>query len=344
MGRRSVWLAIGAGLLWFGIPGAGQAQTQTDVADFYRGKTVRVLVGFGPGGSSTFYGDILARYMGRHLPGNPNFIVQHMPGAGGVVLANYIAQKAPRDGTEFAITARTVAFEPQLGNKNAAFDPLTFNWIGNANVESSTCISWHTANVKTMADLLTSELIVGGTGSETLAITFPKALNKLAGTKFRIVTGYPSSVDIMLGMERGELQGFCSIGWTFLKLRKPDWLAQKKINLLFQLALEKHPEIPDVPLALDLAKTPEDRQVLELLLTPQEMGRPFFAPPQVPAARVAALRDAFAKTLADPDFLRDAEKAGVEVQYTSGEAVQALLTRAYAAPPDVVRRANEMLR
>ncbi len=319
------------------------AWAQASAPDFYRGKTVRIFIGFGPGGSSSLYAEILARYMGRHLPGNPTVIAQHMPGAGGLVVANYIAQRAPRDGTEFAIAARTVAFEPQLGNRNAAFDPLKLSWIGNANVESSTCISWRSSPVQTAEDLLKHELVVGGTSGESLAITMPRALNQLANTKFRVVSGYTVSTDIMMAMERGELSGFCSIGWTFLKLRKPDWLQDKKINILFQLALERHPELPDVPLALDMVKDPIGRQVLELLLAPQEMGRPFFAPPGLPAERLAALRSAFQKTLADPDYLRDAEKAGVEVQYTSGEAVQSLLERAYAAPPEVVKRAASLL-
>lgn len=332
-------IVIACGLLCAG----GGSVAQTSLADFYRGKTVRIFIGFGPGGSSSLYAEILARYMGRHLPGNPTVIAQHMPGAGGLVVANYIAQRAPRDGTEFAIAARTVAFEPQLGNKNAAFDPLKLGWVGNANVESSTCISWGSSPVQTAEDLFNHELVVGGTSGESLAITMPRALNQLSNTKFRIVAGDTVSTDILIAMERGELSGFCSIGWTFLKLRKPDWLRERKINILFQLALERHPELPDVPLALDLVKDPVGRQVLELLLAPQEMGRPFFAPPGLPAERLAALRSAFQKTLGDSDYLRDAEKAGVEVQYTSGEAVQSLLERAYASSSEVVKRASALL-
>lgn len=322
---------------------AAPAVAQTGVADFYRGKTVRILIGFGPGGSSAFYAEILARYMARHLPGSPSFVAQHMPGAGGLTVANYIQQRSPRDGTEFAITSRTAAFEPQRGNKNAAFDPLKFNWIGNANVENSTCISWHTSPVKKMEDVFVHDFIVGGTGADTLAIAMPKTLNKLMGTKFKLVTGYPISTDILLAIERGELNGFCGLGWTFLKLRKAEWLAEKKVSVLFQMAMEKHPDLPDVPLIQEIAKNSDDRQILELLLAPQEMGRPFFAPPDVPADRVKALRDAFAKTLADPDYLRDAEKSGIEVQYTSGEAVHELLTKAYAASPAAVKRSIELL-
>jgi len=320
------------------------AFSQTNVADFYRGKTVRVLIGFGPGGSSSFYGEILARYMGRHMPGNPTVITQHMPGAGGLTVANYVNSRSPRDGTEFAITSRNAVFEPLLGNKNANFDALKFNWIGNANIENSICISWHTAPVQQTKDLLTTEYIGGGTGSDSLEVSMPKVLNQILGTKMKVITGYPSSVDILLAMEKGEVQGFCGIGWTYIKLRKADWLASHKINILFQMALNKHPDLPDVPLAQDLAGKPEDRALIDFLLTPQDMGRPFFAPPEVPPERVAALRDAFAKTLEDPDFMREADKAGIEVQFTSGEDVHKLLERIHKSPPQLIERAISVLR
>ena len=291
----------------------GVAFSQGSVANFYRGKTVRILIGFGPGGSSSFYGEILARYMGRHLPGNPTFITQHMPGAGGLTVANYVSSRSPRDGTEFAITSRNAVFEPLLGNKNANFDALKFNWVGNANIENSVCISWHTAPVKQASDLLTTEYIGGGTGSDSLEVSIPKVLNQIINTKMKVITGYPSSVDILLAMEKGEVQGFCGIGWTYIKLRKAEWLATKKINILFQMALAKHADLPDAPLAQDLAKKPEDRALIDFLVAPRGMDRTFFAPPEIPADRVAALREAFSKTLKDPDFLREADKAGVEV-------------------------------
>jgi tripartite-type tricarboxylate transporter receptor subunit TctC len=266
-----------------------------------------------------------------------------MPGAGGLVVANYVAQRAARDGTEFAITSRTAAFEPLYGNTNAQFDPLKFNWVGNANIENSTCIAWSSAPVKTARDLFTTEFVNGGTGSESLEVSIPKVLNRLADTKIRTVTGYPGSTEILLALERGEVQGFCGIGWTFLKLRKAEWLREKKVNVLFQMAMAKHPDIPDVPLVQELGKTPEARAILDLLMAPQDMGRPFFAPQDTPADRLAALRDAFAKTLKDPDFLREADRSGVEVQYTTGEAVHAVLRKAYAAPPELVKRTVELL-
>jgi tripartite-type tricarboxylate transporter receptor subunit TctC len=316
------------------------ASAQPSVAEFYKGKQVTILVGFTPGGSSSLYAQALARHMGRHLPGSPNFIVQHAPGAGGLVAANTIYNTSPRDGTVFAITGRAVAIEPLLGNKNAKFEAQKFNWIGTANVEYTTCISWHTAPVKTFADLMTTELVVGGTGADATEVVFPKAANKMVGTKIKIVLGYHGSTEIMLAMERGELQGFCGIGWTFVKLRKSDWLRDRKINLLFQMSLEKHPDIPQVPALIDQAKTPEDRKVFEFLFAPQEMGRPFFAPPGVPPERVKALRDAFEKTLKDPQFLAEAEKMGIEVQHVGGEAIHALLDRVYASPPEVIARAK----
>jgi tripartite-type tricarboxylate transporter receptor subunit TctC len=316
------------------------AAAQDAVADFYKGKQVAITVGFGSGGSASLYSQVLARHMGRHMPGNPNFVVQHMPGAGGLLVTNNSANNAARDGTLFTITDRAVPLEPLLGNPNAKFDARRFGWIGNANVEYTTCIAWHTARVKTLTDAFTHELVVGGTGAEATAVIFPKAVNKLLGTKIKVVLGYPGSTEILLAMERGEAEGFCAIGWTFVKLRKGDWLRDKKINVLFQMALRKHPEIPDVPFIPDLAKTPEDRQVFEFLFTPQEFGRAFFAPPDVPPARLQALRQAFERTLNDRAFLEDADKSGLEIQYVAGDVVQKQIERVYATPKAVIERAR----
>jgi hypothetical protein len=234
--RRLVPLAA---LALLSFPFDGRAQDS--IADFYKGRQIKISVGFSAGGSSSLYAQTLARHMGKYLPGNPSLVVQHMPGAGGLVAANYVYNNAPRDGSEFAITARTAALEPLLGNQNARFDALKFNWIGNANIENSVCVAWHTASVKTIDDVFAKELIVGGASSAAQEVMFPRALNKLVGTKFKIVTGYPGSTEILLAMERGEVQGFCGIGWTFIKLRKGEWLKEKKINMLFQMALKKHP-------------------------------------------------------------------------------------------------------
>src|SRR5437764_4885708 len=325
-----------------GLPAAGLAQNpgQDAVADFYKGKQVSILVGFSPGGSSSLYAQALGRHMGRYLPGSPNFIVQHVPGAGGLVLANNIYTTVARDGTACASTERTAATEPLFGNANAKFDGRRFGWIGTANVEYTTCTMWHTARVKTLADAMITEAIVGGSGADATEVVFPKAANKLVGTKFKVVLGYPGSTELLLAMERGETEGFCGIGWTFLKLRKGDWLRDKKVNILYQMSLQKHPELPDVPGIIDYAKTPADRKVFEFLFAPQEMGRPFFAPPGVPAERLNALRVAFELTLKDAAFLADADKMGVEVQHGGGEAIQTLLERIYASPKEVIDRAK----
>jgi tripartite-type tricarboxylate transporter receptor subunit TctC len=325
-------------LVALGLTLCGPASAQDAVAEFYKGKQVTIMVGFSPGGSSSLYAQALSRHMGRHLPGNPNFILQYAPGAGGMVVANTVYNTAPRDGTVFATTGRTIAIEPVLGNANAKFDGRKFNWLGTANVEYTTCVAWHTAPVKTLQDAMNTELIVGGSGADATEVIFPKAANKLVGTKFKVVLGYPGSTELNLAMERGETQGFCGIGWTFLKLRKADWLRDKKINILFQMALHKHPDIPDVPAIIDYAKTPDDRRVFEFLFAPQEMGRPFFAPPGVPADRVQALRTAFERTLKDPLFLQDAEKLGVEVQHIGGEPIQRLLEQVYDSPKSIVER------
>ena len=313
---------------------------QDVVADFYKGRQVSILVGSSAGGSASLYAQALARHMSRYLPGNPGLVVQHVPGAGGLVAANTIANTAPRDGTAFAITSRTTAIEPLLGNRNAKFDGRQFSWLGTANVEYTTCFAWHSAAVKTLPDVMSRELIVAGTGADATEVVWPKAANRLIGTKFKIVLGYPGSTEMLLALERGEVEGNCGLGWTFLKLRKAAWLREKKINILFQWSLRKHPDLPDVPLIIDSARTAEDRQVFEFLLATQEMGRPFFAPPGVSAERLQALRDAFAQTLKDAQFLADADKMGIEVQVVRGEAVQALVERIYAAPPDVIARAK----
>jgi tripartite-type tricarboxylate transporter receptor subunit TctC len=336
--RRALQLAafISAALCLAAPPCAAQDA----VADFYRGRQVTVMVGSSAGGSASLYAQALARHMGRHLPGSPSFIVQHAPGAGGLVLANTLANTAVRDGTAFAITSRTTAIEPLLGNRNAKFDGRLFNWLGTANVEYTTCFAWHTAAVKTLQDAMTRELIVAGTGADATEVVWPKAANKLIGTKFKIVLGYPGSTEMLLALERGEVEGNCGLGWTFLKLRRADWLREKKINILFQWSLHKHPDLPAVPLIIDAVKTPQDRKVFEFLLATQDMGRPFFAPPGVPAERVAALRAAFAQALKDPQFLADADRMGIEVQHVGGEQIQQLVAAIYASPPEVIARAK----
>jgi tripartite-type tricarboxylate transporter receptor subunit TctC len=297
------------------------------VSEFYRGKQVRIIVGFAAGGNSGLYGDVLGRHMGKHLPGAPAFVPQYMPGGGGLIAANHMASRAARDGTEIAITSRTAEF----------------NWLGSANIENSVCIADMNQPVKTFDDVRKTELVIGGSGADAIDMIFPRLANRLLGARFKIVSGYNTSNDILLALERREVHGFCGIGWAFLKLRKSDLLSEKKINILFQIAVDKAPDLPDIPRVQDLAQTNDDRQVLEFLLTPQGMGRPFFAPPEVPRDRVIALRKAFEDTLKDPDFLQEAAKTGLDIQFVSGEQVDRLLERAYATPHELVERAKDLL-
>ncbi len=336
--RTSAAAAAAASLL--ALDATGTALAQDAVAEFYRGKQISILVGFSAGGSSSLYAQALTRVMGRHIPGNPTLIVQHMPGAGGLTVVNHIANTAPRDGTAFATTSRTAPLEPLLGNAAARFDPRKLTWLGTANVEYTTCIGWHTAKVRTLEDAKKDELIVGGSGPAASEVVFARAANALTGTKFKVVLGYPGSTELLLAMERGETQGFCGIGWTFVKLRKADWLAEKKINILFQISLQKHPDLPHVPAIIDHARTPDDRKVFEFLFAPQEMGRPFFAPPEVPADRAKALRDGFQRALEDPAYLAEADKVGIEVQHRGGPHIEKLLERVFATPKDVIDRAK----
>ena len=296
---------------------------QDAVANFYRGKQITILAGSAPGGGSVpLYSQTLARHMGRHLPGTPNIVVQFMPGATGLVAANYVHNTAARDGTVFAHTPRNVMLEPLLDNANAKYDPPQFGWIGTANVESTICMTWHTSPVRTLQDALTRESVVGASTQDATQAIWPKAANKLIGTKFNVVHGYHTAPAIMLAMERREVETFCGIGWTYMKLRKADWIAEKKINILFQIADEKHPDLLDLPLMGDFIRSPADRQVYNFILAPQAFGRPFFAPPNVPADRLTALRLGFERTLKDPAFLADAEKAGIEIQHRSGQDVE----------------------
>ncbi|HET7679024.1 MAG TPA: tripartite tricarboxylate transporter substrate-binding protein [Xanthobacteraceae bacterium] len=324
------------------IVAATQPARAEEPAEFYKGKLVTILVGYSPGGSASFYSQALARHMGKYLPGNPKFVVQHMPGAGGLLMAEHLYNAAPRDGTVFGITVRTAGIAPLLGNTKLKFDGRKFGWIGSAAVEYSTCFSWQSSQVKTLDEATKKEVIVGAAGADATASIWPRAVNALVGTKFKIVTGYPGSNEVVLALERGEIDGYCSLSWTYIKLRKPDWLAEKKINLLFQMGVDKHPDLPDVPLISDYAKTPEDRQIFDFLFAPQAMGRPFLAPPGLPAERLQLLRKAFEQTLKDPDFVKDAQKLSLEVEHVPGEKLQEIVDRLYALPRSVLDRAAQV--
>jgi tripartite-type tricarboxylate transporter receptor subunit TctC len=307
-------------------------------------KVVNLYVGYTAGGGYDVYGRIVARYMGPHLPGNPTIVVQNMPGAGSLRLANWLYSVAPKDGSVFGIVARGIAFDTLLGMPGASYDATKFNWIGSANDEVSVCVAWHTSGITSFEQTMEKEMVVGGTGGSADTDQFPKVFNGVLGTKYKIVAGYPGGNDINLAMERGEVQGRCGWSWSSVKATQAEWLRSKKINVLVQLSLSKHPDLPDVPLIMDLAKTPLQKGIFQLVFARQVLGRPFLAPPGLPADRVAALRKAFMDTMQDKDYLAEADRAKLEVTPVSGEALQKVVSDAYAMPPEVIKKTAELLK
>ena len=327
-----------AALLFLGT--RGYAQTP---AEFYRGKTVEIYVGYTVGGGYDLYARLLARHIGKHIPGNPTVIAKNMEGAASLRLANWLYQVAPKDGSVFGTIGRGTAFDPILGQKGAQFDGTKFTWIGSANDEVSVCVAWYASGVTKFDDVLHKELTIGGTGPSDDTVQFPRVLNAVLGAKFNVVAGYPGGNDVILAMERGEVQGRCGWSWSSVKVTHKAWIDERKINVLIQLSLSKHRDITDVPLITDLATTSEQKQIIKLIFARQVMGRPFLAPPGVPADRAEALRKAFMETMNDKDFLADAEKSQFEITPVSGERVQQLVSEIYQTPTDIARKAAATL-
>ncbi len=335
--RVSMALARVSALLTLLLAGAPvQAQSPET---FFAGKTVTLIVGFEAGGGYDAYTRLLARHMGRHA-GGPTFVVQNRPGAGSLVAANYIFNVAPRDGTTFGMVSSGVLFDPLFGNRAANFIATEFSWLGSINREVSTCQVWHTSAVKNFEDARTTSIALGGTGAGADSHLFPQTLNKVLGTKFKIISGYPGATSVFVAMERGELEGICGIYWSTLKAQRADWLRDGILRPLVQLALEKHPEFPEVPLVLDFAKTAEERGALELVFAPMALARPLLGPPGVPHDRLAYLRRAFKATLEDSEFKAEAERLKLEVSPMFGEEVVVLLKRLYETPANIVERAK----
>ena len=311
------------------------------VSDFYKGRQINLYIGYSPGGAYDLYARVIGRHMGAHIPGNPTLVPQNMEGAGSLRLANYLYRVAPQDGSAIATFGRGIAFDPLLIGQGDAFDAQKFNWLGSANNEVSVCVAMKDSGITKFEDLFTKELTVGGTGASADTDQFPRVLNGVLGTHFKIVQGYPGGNDVVLAMERGEVQGRCGWSWSSVKSTHKSWIDDKRMIVLVQLSLTKHPELPDVPLVMDYAKTDEQRQILKMIFARNVMGRPYVAPPNLPADRVAALRQAFMDTMTDKDFLAEADKMQLEINPVSGAEVQKLVAEVYATPPDVVAKAKE---
>ena len=306
----------------------------------FKASTVSVSIASGTGGGYDTYGRLAARHLGKYLPGNPAMVPRNQPGAGGVVLANAMYNVAPKDGSAIAILQAGTPFEPLFGNQQAKFDPQKFNWLISLNKLVNIGVFWHTTRIKTMNDLLTGQVLVGSSGGGNASTeVYPNLLNNLAGTKFKVISGYSGTGETGLAMERGEVEGIVGTELSSLRATRPDWIRDKKVRIVIQIALTKSAELPDVPSVVDLIKDEEGRQVVELLLARQEHGRVFLAPPGVPADVVATLRDAFMKMAKDPALLADAEKLHADIVVNSGDEVSALITKTYAAPKPLVERA-----
>ncbi len=319
------------------------AHAADPLADFYRGKTVQVLVGFGPGGGYDLYARTLARYMGRHIPGNPTVVPQNMPGAGGVKVMNYLYNVARKDGTVIATFARGLAIEPLLGHaQGTQFDATKFGWVGSVSNEVSICAYWYTSGIKTWQDMQTKPSTIGASAAGADSEIFPTVLRNLFHLPAKVVTGFSNGgADINLGMERGEIGGRCGWSWSSLLSQSKPMLEGKKINIVLQLALQKHEDLPGVPSVMDLPTTPQNKAALKLIVSRQSIARPFAAPPGLPPDRLQTLRAAFDATMKDPQFLAEAKRLDLEVRPVSGTDVEKLIKEIYATPPAVVKLAAQ---
>jgi tripartite-type tricarboxylate transporter receptor subunit TctC len=316
------------------------AAAAQSVEEFYKTHPITISVGFTAGGGYDLAARTVGRYMNKYIPGNPNIIIQNMPGAGSLKSINYIYNVAPKDGSQLAVFSRGVAVEPLLGDDQAHFDPSKLNWIGSPSKETNVVFAWATKPFKTFQDTIDRQMVVSTTGSGADTQTFPLVLNNIFKTKYKLITGYPGAAETLLAVERGEADGQAGLSWGYINASKASWVQEKKITVLLQLALEKHRDLPDVPLVTDLVKSDDDRQLLELFLSRLPMAWPFAAPPDVLQERVAALRQAFDRTMTDPDFIAEAKRQNLEVEPMTGDAIAVLMKRVYASSPAVTERAR----
>jgi tripartite-type tricarboxylate transporter receptor subunit TctC len=340
---RSIRILHGSAVALFAMAVFATAPVDAEsVADFYRGRSVDFVVGSGAGGGYDIYARLLARRMGEHIPGKPTLIVKNVVGGGGIRASNLLYNVSPRDGSVIATVSRAMITAPVLGIEAAKFDANMFTWFGNLTGEDSVCVAWHTAQVKTWDDLKKTKLIVGTAAPGTSTYTFPALLKNMFGARFDLVTGYPDASQTVLAMERGEVQGICQT-YSTIKATHPSWIKDGTVNVLTVVGLRRNAELPDVPAAAEFATTNEQQRIIKLVLGPELIGRPVFAPPALPSDRVAALREAFMATTKDRQFLADAARQNLEIAPTGGQEIQELVADILSAPPDMVTKAKAML-
>ena len=336
-GTRTITALLFAAAAW---PASTSAQT---VEEFYRSKPITMLIGGGAGGGYDTYARIFARHLSRHIPGNPNIIAKNVPAAAGLAAASALYTTADKDGSTIAAFTNGAAMDPLFGNASARYDAQKFNWLGSIGKLQNVCATWHRSEVKSIAAARAREVIVAAAGATSNSAIVPRTLNALLGTKFKVIAGYDTGAGLTLAIERGEAEGICGLSWSTIKASRPHWIRDRLLNIIVQMSLTKLPELRDVPNALDLVADRENKQVLELILIRQEAGRPFAAPPGVPADRLAALRRAFDATLADDEFRADAQKAQLEIEPLAAAEIETLLATAYGAPNAIVQRAAALV-
>jgi len=323
---------------------SGSSALAQGADDFFKGKTVTVYIGFSPGGTYDLFGRMVARYIGKHIPGQPTVVASNMPGAGSLVAANHMYNAAPKDGTTFVIIASSVAVEPFLKNSQARFDPLKFSWLGSMSQEASYCGVWNRpGNATSWAEVMTKETVFGGGAPSAITSQHPQILLNVLGAKIKVITGYQGSRDINLAMQRGEVQGTCGMFSSSIKTSWNREVTAGELKLVMQVGPKKSLEYGDVPHVFDYAKTEEDRGVLDFHFGQLLLSRPYAAPPGIPEDRLKALRDAFFATMKDEEFLTDAKKAGLDIDPVPPEEIVALLTRFSKFPEKILERSKQVI-
>lgn len=336
--RGPEWLIVAA----VGVLAPAHAARAETVAEFYRGKTVRIINWASPGGEYDIHGRLVSRYLGKHIPGNPAVVHQSMTGGGGIVAANYLYNVASRDGLSLGVVPSSLPLLQALDDKAIRYDAARFNWIGTIAPTQENLVAWHATGVTAFADLLTREFPLGASGAGSTSVMVPLAMNALLGTKIKLVAGYPGGNEVNLAMEHGESFGRWNT-WSAWKVTKPDWIAQGKIRVIVQSAIRKPAELQAPPLLADLARDTDDRRIFELLATAAELGRPLVAAPDTPEDRRRALLDAYRAMIADPDFIDEATRLKIEIAALIGEDLRALVDGALATPRPLAARLKAII-
>ena len=322
---------------------ARAAQAADEAADFYRGKTISIIVGFGAGGGYDIYARLLARYLGNHIAGAPNVVVQNMEGAGSVRASNYVYSVAPKDGTVIAAVNQNMPMYQMLGGAGAQFKAAEMNWLGSMAYSNGTLYTWYQSGIKTLDDAKSRDVVLGGVGTTSDSYIYPTLINGLLGTRFKVINGYAGTKEIHLAIERGEVMGRGGNTWASLMSSNQDWIDQKKVDILVQIGFKPEPEITQVPLLIDLVKTPEEKQIVTVVTLPTALGYTSWLAPEVPPARMKLLREAYDATMRDKAFLEEAARHAMLIRPQTGAEIEVLVKQAAAAPKPVLERTAQLL-